>query len=59
LSSVLGWLAKKKYLRLISEDMAWKEKNLPRLYELDWIGVKRNLGIDAPLPLSPLTEANT
>ena len=59
LSIVLGWLAKKKYLRLISEDIAWKEKNLPRLYELDWTAVKRNLGIDAPLPLSPLTEANT
>ncbi len=59
LSIVLDWLAKKKYLRLILEDIAWKEKNLPRLYELDWIAVKRNLGIDAPLPLSPLTIANT
>jgi hypothetical protein len=55
LSVVLDWLSAKKYLKPISEEIAWKEKDLPQRYELDWTTLKHNLGIDAPLPLSPFT----
>jgi hypothetical protein len=57
LTVVLDWLAKKKYLRLISEDIAWKEKDLPKRYELNWTTVRRNLGIEPPMQLLPLTKA--
>ena len=50
----LNWLADNKYLdRIQSLTLEWPEKKIP-FYRLNWDIVTKRLGVDPPLPFTPL-----
>jgi len=49
----LQWLENKGYLRIIDRTNAWSSGIIQ--YELDWINLKNNLGVDPPYQLRPLS----
>ena len=50
---LLEWLEDKEYLVRISNDNAWQRAI--KKYKLNWVTIKKELGIDPPLPFKPLS----
>lgn len=53
--TILEWLAGKRYLKEDKTRVAWKIEHGIKLYKLNWLTVKSNLGVNAPPPLVPLS----